>query len=117
VLNDIRQWFGVAGYVIEAVGVLTIVFGCLVSGTWFVRRLRQMAVLVAYQELRRDLGRSIVLGLEFLIAGDIIRTVTVTPTFESVTVLAVIVLIRTFLTMTLILEVEGRWPWQPVNKE
>jgi uncharacterized membrane protein len=116
-LSDIKQWFGIAGYVIEAVGVLTIVLGCLLSGTWFARGLRRMEGLVAYQELRRDVGRSIVLGLEFLIAGDIIRTVTVSPTFESVVVLAVIVLIRAFLTMTLMLEIEGRWPWQPVNKE
>jgi uncharacterized membrane protein len=111
-LSDIKQWFGVAGYVIEAVGVLTIVLGCLLSGAWFVHHLRSMQRLIAYQELRRDVGRSIVLGLEFLIAGDIIRTVTVSPTFESVVVLAVIVLIRAFLTMTLTLEIEGRWPWQ-----
>jgi len=58
------------------------------------------------------MGRSIVLGLEFLIAGDIIRTVIVSPTLESVAVLAVIVLVRAFLTMTLTLEIEGRWPWQ-----
>lgn len=111
-LSDIRQWFGVAGYVIEAVGVLTIVLGCLLSAAWFAHHLRSMQRLIAYQELRRDVGRSIVLGLEFLIAGDIIRTVTVSPTFESVVVLAVIVLVRAFLTMTMMLEIEGRWPWQ-----
>lgn len=111
-LNDLRQWFGIAGYVLEAVGVITIIVGCLVATSWFLRNLRTMARLVAYEDLRRDLGRSIVLGLEFLIAGDIIRTVTVSPTFESVAVLAAIVLIRTFLTMMLTLEIEGRWPWQ-----
>lgn len=114
-LNDIRQWFGVAGYIIEAVGVLTIVLGCLLSGVWFARHLQLMQRLDAYQQLRRDVGRSIILGLEFLIAGDIIRTVTVSPTFESVVVLAVIVLVRAFLTMTLTLEVEGRWPWQSTS--
>jgi uncharacterized membrane protein len=111
-LSDVKQWFAVAGYVIEAVGVVTIVLGCLVSAAGYLRHLQHMERLVAYQELRRDLGRAIVLGLEFLIAGDIIRTVTVSPTFESVIVLAVIVLVRAFLTMTLTLEVEGRWPWQ-----
>jgi len=116
-LNDIKQWFAVAGYVIEAVGVATIVIGCLLSGGWFARHLRQMGRLVAYQELRRNIGRAIVLGLEFLIAGDIVRTVTVSPTFESVVVLAVIVLIRAFLTMTLTLEIEGRWPWQRAASE
>jgi len=82
---------------------------------WFLRNLRRMQRLAAYESFRSDLGRSIVLGLEFLIAGDIIRTVTVSPTFESVAVLASIVLIRTFLTMMLTLEIEGRWPWQRDN--
>jgi len=111
-LNDLRNWFGNAGYVLEAVGVITIVAGCIVATAWFVMNLRRMPRLAAYESLRRDLGRSIVLGLEFLIAGDIIRTVTVSPTIESVSVLAAIVLIRTFLTMMLTLEIEGRWPWQ-----
>ena len=58
------------------------------------------------------LGRAILLGLEFLVAGDIIRTVAISPTVSSVGVLAVIVLIRTVLSATLTVEVEGRWPWQ-----
>lgn len=111
-MGDIKQWFGVAGYIIETAGVLVIVFGFLISSAWFLRSLPHTKQLAAYKELRRNIGRSIVLGLEFLIAGDIIQTVTVSPTFESVTVLAVIVLIRTFLTITLTLEVEGHWPWQ-----
>ncbi len=74
-----------------------------------------MTKLEAYREFRSDVGRSIVLGLEFLIAGDIIRTVTVTQTLESVGVLVVIVLIRSFLTITLELEIEGRWPWQRIE--
>jgi uncharacterized membrane protein len=53
------------------------------------------------------------LGLEFLVAADIIRTVAVSPTFQSAGVLAVIVLIRTFLSMALQVEIDGRWPWQP----
>jgi uncharacterized membrane protein len=58
------------------------------------------------------LGQSILLGLEFLVAADIIRTVAVSPTLESVTVLAAIILIRTFLSFSLELEITGRWPWQ-----
>ena len=65
-----------------------------------------------YRPYRQFLGRSILLGLELLVAADIIRTVAVTPTLESVTVLAVIVLIRTFLSFSLELEITGRWPWQ-----
>lgn len=65
-----------------------------------------------YRALRQHLGRSILLGLEFLVAADIVRTVSKIPTLEEVVVLAMIVLIRTFLSFTLQLELEGRWPWQ-----
>ncbi len=68
--------------------------------------------LSVYRSYRQLLGRSILLGLELLVAADIIRTVAVTPTFESVGVLAIIVLIRTFLSFSLELEITGRWPWQ-----
>jgi uncharacterized membrane protein len=66
----------------------------------------------AYRDYRRGLGQALLLGLELLVAADIIRTVAVTPTLESVAVLAVIVLIRTFLSWSLEVEVEGRFPWQ-----
>ena len=61
---------------------------------------------------RRTLGRSILTGLELLVAADIIRTVAVEPTLQSVLVLGLIVVIRTFLSMSLQVEIEGRWPWQ-----
>ena len=111
----VQDWFDIAGYVVEAAGVLTIVVGAILATWWFITRLTTMPKLEAYREFRSDVGRSILLGLEFLIAGDIIRTVTVTQTLESVGVLVVIVLIRTFLTVTLELEIEGRWPWQRVD--
>lgn len=102
-----------AGYTIEAVGVFVVILGSVMSSVVFIRTYRQLAEGVAYQNLRRQLGRSIILGLEFLIAGDIIRTVIVEASLENVIVLGIIVLIRTFLSLTLHLEVEGRWPWQP----
>ena len=101
-----------AGYAIETVGVFVVIFGSIYSSTIFLRSYRQLPEGIAYQNLRRKLGRSIILGLEFLIAGDIIRTVIVDATLENVVVLGIIVLIRTFLSLTLHLEVEGRWPWQ-----
>ena len=61
---------------------------------------------------RKTLGRSILTGLELLVAGDIIRTVSVEPTMDSVLVLGLIVIIRTFLSMSLEVEINGRWPWQ-----
>jgi len=62
--------------------------------------------------LRKTLGRSILTGLELLVAADIIRTVAVEPTLRSVLVLGLIVLIRTFLSFSLEVEIDGRWPWQ-----
>lgn len=108
----LRELFGVAGYVIEAAGVIVIVVGILISAVWFVRRLRTLKSMDAYQQFRRDLARSIILGLEFLIAGDIIRTVTVDQTLTGAAVLALIVLIRVMLSLMLEFEIEGRWPWQ-----
>lgn len=66
----------------------------------------------SYRTFRHDLGKAILLGLELLVAGDIIQTVTVEPTMEQVLTLGVIVLIRTFLSVSLQVELEGRWPWQ-----
>jgi uncharacterized membrane protein len=65
---------------------------------------------------RRMLGRAILTGLELLVAADIIRTVAIDPTLESVAVLGVIVLIRTFLSFSLEVEIDGRWPWQKKAK-
>ena len=65
-----------------------------------------------YDWYRQTLARAILLGLEFLVAADIINTVAVDPSFRSVGVLGMIVLVRTFLSFTLELEITGRWPWQ-----
>lgn len=101
-----------AGYAIEAVGVMVVVLGSGIASVVFVRGFRRQPEGAAYRTYRRQLGRSIILGLEFLIAGDIIRTVVVADTLENIAALGLIILIRTFLSVTLHLEVEGRWPWQ-----
>jgi uncharacterized membrane protein len=99
------------GKVIDGIGVAIIAIGLVVAaGVAIGRLLRKSGG--TYQLLRGQLGRSILLGLEFLVAADIIRTVAVTPTTESVLVLAGIVAIRTFLSFSLELEITGRWPWQ-----
>lgn len=108
------ETISVTGYAIEALGVLVIVGGIGVATTHFARQLRSNAEQ-AYRNYRRQLARSIILGLEFLIAGDIIRTVVVENTLENVAVLGLIIVIRTFLSMALHLEVEGRWPWQKAD--
>jgi len=99
------------GRVVDAAGVAAVVIGALVSALFAASRLVQRQSDV-YRQFRRFLGRSILLGLELLVAADIIRTVAVTPSLESVAVLAAIVVIRTFLSWSLELEITGRWPWQ-----
>ncbi len=99
---------------IDWAGVGVIVAGIVIATAVFVIRQFQEHAdrLQDYTRYRQGVGRAILLGLEFLVAADIIRTVAVSPTFRGVGVLAIIVLIRTFLSFTLELELEGRWPWQ-----
>ncbi len=99
------------GQGIDASGVAVIVIGGITAAVAAGLRAIQHQSQV-YQRLRQQLGRSILLGLELLVAADIIRTVAVTPTLQSVAVLAGIVLIRTFLSFSLELEITGQWPWR-----
>ena len=96
---------------IEGAGILVIVVGALAAGVLGLRLGLRGGVPV-YQTVRQSLARAILLGLELLVAADIIHTVAIDLTLESVGVLAVIVLIRTFLSFSLGVEVDGYWPWQ-----
>jgi uncharacterized membrane protein len=98
---------------VDVAGILIIVVGAVAASVLFVGRARRGRSSEAYSLYRRSLGRAILLGLEFLVAGDIIRTVAISPTFQSVGVLGAIVVIRTFLSVALQVETEARWPWQP----
>ena len=99
------------GEIVDVVGVVAIVIGVVyATADAALRGLRRRGPV--YTRFRRVLGRAILLGLELLVAADIIKTVAVTPTLESVVVLGIIVLIRTFLSFSLELEITGRWPWQ-----
>ena len=110
-MNTFRELMDVVGTALDGVGVLVVVLG-IAMATWrFLLGTRRTAG-GAYIVYRQDVGRAILLGLEFLVAGDIIRTVVVDPTLHNVLVLGLIVLIRTFLSMALQLELLGRWPWQ-----
>lgn len=113
---DFKELISIAGYGIETIGVLVIVAGSAVSSYRFLSNFSKEPEGVAYDVFRRQLGRSIILGLEFLIAGDIIRTVIVADTLTNVAILGLIILIRTFLSFTLHFEVEGRWPWQTAGE-
>jgi uncharacterized membrane protein len=115
---ELPQIIEAAGRYMDIAGVAVMVIGAVVSIPLALRGFQPRKLpagaepLSVYRSYRQLLGRSILLGLELLVAADIIRTVAVAPTYESVGVLAIIVLIRTFLSFSLELEITGRWPWQ-----
>lgn len=98
---------------IDGAGVVVVVIGLLVATGGFLVALRSSGTRApAYRAYRQAVGKAILLGLEFVVAADIIRTVAVEPTFTSVGVLAIVVAVRTFLSFTLDVELQGHWPWQ-----
>ena len=99
------------GQVIDGAGVAVIVLGAVIAAGAAAVRLAHRETGI-YRRFRRQLGQIILLGLELLVAGDIVRTVATVPTLISVAILAIIVAIRTFLSFSLEVELTGRWPWQ-----
>jgi uncharacterized membrane protein len=107
---DVAEKLGLA---IETLGVAVIAGSVALAVLLFLTRsISPQTRDRAYSDTRRCLGRGILLGLELLVAGDIVRTVAVDPTFRSIGVLGLIVVIRTFLSFALEVELNGRWPWQ-----
>lgn len=110
---DFERIIRTVGAGVDAAGVAAIVLGALlVSGLFCYRLLHRRPFVETYRLYRQGLGRAILIGLEFLVAGDIIRTVAISPTFANVGVLAVIVVVRTFLSFSLEVELEGTLPWR-----
>ncbi len=111
-MDQFKEIIAIIGYAIESVGVLVILVGFLWATLKVIKHYTAGSGGEIYHDYRRNIARSIILGLEFLIAGDIIRTIIVSDTLSSVGVLAMIIALRTFLAFTLHVELEGRWPWQ-----
>jgi uncharacterized membrane protein len=110
---DFKQAANVVSTGFHVVGVAVLVIGALFAFVTYLKVLpRRRETPTAYSDLRRDLGKAILVGLELLVAADIIRSVAIDPTFATIGVLGLIVLIRTFLSWSLEVEVNGRWPWQ-----
>ncbi len=107
----IKDFVELAGNGAEVAGVALIIGGLIFASVRYAVT-PAAAGETRYRRYRHDLGRAILLGLEVLVAADIVRTVAFTPTMDSVMVLAMIVVIRTFLSWSLALELDGRWPWQ-----
>ncbi len=107
-----RELFEMATVAVEAAAVVLLLVGLTLSTGRFLFGALRGPRLTAYRTFRRELGRCLLLTLEFLIAADIIYTVAVEQTFTSLGMLDLLVLIRTFLSFALELEITGRWPWQ-----
>lgn len=109
-ISPIAEW---SAGIVEAIGIGVIaVIAVYVLLFAAVQLLKKEGMETVFHDVRQRFGRGILLGLEFLVAADIIHTVAVELTFRTVGVLAIIVLIRTFLSFTLEVELTGRWPWQ-----
>jgi uncharacterized membrane protein len=109
------QWVGIGADIIEAIAVVLIV-GYILGATliWLVRTLvRRRFTIEHYDSFRAALGRSMLLCLEILIAADVVRTAALDPTLRNFEALGVLVVVRTFLSWSIVLEIETRWPWQP----
>jgi uncharacterized membrane protein len=111
-MNSLIELVGTA---VDLAGVVLIVLGIVVAASRYLLNLMASGP-DGFARFRQDLGRAILLGLEVLVAADIIRTVAVEPSLENVVVLAGIVLIRTFLSMSLQIELEGRLPWRRADE-
>ena len=114
----VLQWIESAAILIEVLAVAIIVFAIVAALARYLKRsIFQRAEGDLYRDLKVSLGKSLLLGLEVLVAADVIHTVALEATPQSVMVLGLLVLIRTFLGWSLVVEIEGRWPWQPPRAE
>ncbi|MDO1501583.1 DUF1622 domain-containing protein [Winogradskyella maritima] len=110
-----RHYIQIIAEIIEGLGVAILLLGVVYSLVdFFISKYKGKED--CYFRLRKTLGKFILLGLEVLIAADIIATVNTNPTLESVTILGIIVLIRTFLSLSIQVEIEGRFPWQKTSQ-
>ena len=108
-MRDLALW---TSETLDIISFAVILIGVAVSTAVFVVRVWQTGFLANYRDYRANLGRGILVGLELLIAADILKSVVVDPTLQGIAVLGGIVLIRTFLSISLDVEINGHWPWE-----
>lgn len=109
----VLEWIKIAALVIEVLAVLIIVVAVFYATARYLIVERGRGGQDWYHQLKLSLGRSMLLGLEVLIAADVVRTVALEFSLQAVAVLGLLALVRTFLAWSIIVELEGRWPWQP----
>jgi uncharacterized membrane protein len=106
-----------AAMILSLTSVLVIVVGFLVAFVGYWRHSRRLSAEENYRRFKPRLARVLMIGLEILVVADVIETVTLEITFKSLASLGLLVIVRTWLSWTLDLEAEGRWPWQPAEGE
>ena len=109
--DNVKELIEITALVIEIIGILVLVIGTFLAMGRYAFKL-QGDNFRSFQKIREEIGRSILLGLEILIAADIIATVVYDAQMEQILKLGLIILIRTFLSLTLEIEIEGKWPWK-----
>lgn len=110
--EGIIQGLTVLTQMLEIAGVSALVIGFIVATKRWIQHIQQQGILPSTHRYRQSLGRTILIGLEILVAATIIKTISVNPTLESMGLLAIMVIIRTIIGWTTVLEIRGRWPWQ-----
>lgn len=110
-MDILKPYLDIVALGFEAAGVLTIIVGSIAAFIRYIFPMQRFRPR-SYKSLRQDLGKGILLGLELLIAGDIIATVLTGQTMDKVLTLGVIILIRTFLSISIEMEIDGKFPWQ-----
>jgi uncharacterized membrane protein len=112
------SWIEDAALAMEWLAIVVIVVGIVFGGVRFaIALLRRSNAAANYNAFKAFMGRTLLLGLEILVAADVVRTVALEPTLQNVGTLGVLVVIRTFLSWSVSVEIEGRWPWQGAQAE
>jgi len=117
ITEQILEYLNQAAEMISLAGVVVIVGGFLLATGRYVAQFRQLGPEQDFAQFKIQLGQALILGLEILVVADVIETIITKPTFKSMALLACLVAIRTIVSWTLSLQVEGRWPWQAAGAD
>ena len=113
------EWIEIASIIVEAVAVVIILFGLIYGSFRFLLLTlqRKLTSRERFNQYKHGLGKALLLSLEILVAADVIRTVALEPSFSNILGLGLLVVIRTFLSWSLVVEMDGHWPWQTKSVE
>jgi len=117
--ENVLEWVELASLFIEVIAVIIIVYAIIYASARFIINVvqRKLTPRDRFRQYKHGLAKSLLLSLEILVAADVIRTVALEPTLVNILGLGLLVVIRTFLSWSLVVEMEGHWPWQPKPSE